>query len=90
MEHILDADTGRTVNVCIANIDSTNNIFIKILNTNGRDRIRLVPLQKAAYYISNFRMPKEYTLYKSKQYPYVNELFGITVQGNKIVGVYRL
>jgi hypothetical protein len=90
LEYVLRSDTSRVVNVCIANIDSTNNIFIKILEKKNRDRIRLVPLEKASYFISNYRMPEEHALFLRKQYPYINLIFSIPVQGNKIVGVYAL
>ena len=42
------------------------------------------------YFLSNFRWPKEFQRYKDGTYPYVNELFSIEVEGNSIIGIYKL
>jgi hypothetical protein len=88
LEYLLKYDLSPDVPVTISS--STKDGFFKTLKKKDRERIRNVPVGEAKYFVSNFRSPHNYFSWRKGEYPFVNEIFSVSVKNNKIVGVYKL
>ena len=54
-----------------------------------RLKLRYGP-QFGEYYITNFRRPKEFERFRAGLYPYAYPYFFIEVDGEKLIGVYKM
>ncbi len=82
LEYVLENDSGKTVKIFVANPSGISNA--SILKPGYVKRIVFVEDPgKAKYFISNYRWHRE-------EYPYENEFFSISVNGMKIMVVYKL
>jgi hypothetical protein len=61
-----------------------------MLSTEQRKRFRQVELGEARYMVSNYRYQEHLEAMLEHRYPYEHPMHVITVDGNLIVGVYRL
>ncbi len=61
-----------------------------MLPPDQRERFRKVELGEARYLVSNYRYQEHLEAFLEQRYPYEHPLHVIEVDGNPIVGVYRL
>ena len=60
-----------------------------ILERHERERIRIVRVDEARYFVSNHRNPDHFERFRSRRPPYDNEIHSIRVGGARILGIYR-
>ena len=82
LEYIMQTDKLNIIKICAANYGGKWNY--PILLPEDRQRIRFVDkIDEADYFISNYSL-------REKDYPLKNEYYSLTVNGLKIMSVYRL
>ena len=81
LEYILEKDPSATIKVAVAHNPGLANS--QILTPADRKRLSYVGVDKATYFLSEYRWQKE-------DYPYKDEFFSITVNDEKIMVVYKL
>ena len=82
LEYIMQTDKRNIIKICAANYGGKWNY--PILLPEDRQRIRFVDkIDEADYFISNYSL-------REKDYPLKNEYYSLTVNGLKIMSVYRL
>ncbi|MBL4585849.1 MAG: glycosyltransferase family 39 protein [Flavobacteriales bacterium] len=74
--------------VCTANAPGHHNS--RMLQVNERERILYLNCETADYFVSNFRFPHEHNAFEKRFGFYSDPLQIIEVDGNPIVGVFRL
>jgi dolichyl-phosphate-mannose-protein mannosyltransferase len=83
LEYILKTDQSPSINICFENTPGRLNI--NILPAVDRNRLNLVELEQATYFISNYRWhPQDY------DFPENHKMFSITVHNNTISQVYKI
>ena len=82
LKYIVDNDKAKTVNVKVDNFGG--NINLLLLAKEERDRINFVTEDSLAnYFVGNYRWCRS-------EYPYPNECYNVTVDGAKVMAVYKL
>jgi len=67
LEYILDNDDSELIKIAVANNPGVYNL--QILNPDQRDRIKIVPLEEAGYFITAYRFhPQDYDELKGAEY----------------------
>ena len=88
LEILLDSKEGDIL-LAVGNFPGKNNI--QMLSINDRDRIKIVDLEKAKFFITNFRFNlKDYIKSNKKIIPFENEIFNIKYGEMKILGAYEI
>ena len=90
LEYVAVADDSPEIEFAAAN--SPGYINVSIMETQDRARLKRIPLEeieKAKFYLSNYRSG-EWGKYQKGQFPYVNEVYKIEMDGIPIMGVYQL
>jgi hypothetical protein len=83
LEYILKVDASPSINICVANDPGIINL--SILPTKERERIKIVPREKATYFITNYRWhPQDYTEYASFKF------HSLTVENNTVSEIFKL
>lgn len=88
-QELIRRDSSALIQVNCANYPCEENFRFLPDKIKARLKLRYGP-EVADYFLSNFRRPEEYEKFKNQEYPYTNEFFSIDVEGNKVIGVYRL
>jgi len=88
LEYLVEKDIKGIIKINCAN--DPCNINSLLLKPKDRQRIKYVELNKADYFLSNFRKSRELNKFLKGDYPYKNEIFSIIVDGGSIVGIYKL
>jgi hypothetical protein len=83
LEYILKEDKSEHINIAVANVPGRLNV--RILPVQDRERINLVEIENAKYFITNYRWhPKDYDEYKQKKW------HAIKVNNNTINEIFKL
>ena len=88
LEILLDSIEGEVL-LAVGNFPGKNNI--QMMSINDRDRIKIVDLESAEYFITNFRSKLgDYVKSNEKITPFENEIFNIKYGEMKILGAYEI
>ncbi|MFQ5334714.1 MAG: hypothetical protein ACE5DN_01435, partial [Flavobacteriales bacterium] len=87
-EYLLAQDDSDSVKIHVTNKPGWLNPLI--LTKKQRTRIKLAPMDNAAYYLCNYRTPILHKGLTSKDFPFDDEMYAIRVNGVRIMGIYRL
>ena len=83
LEHILNIDAAETINISASN--KAIEINLNILKKQDRKRIKFVPIDKADYFITNYRWhPNDYESFEEKA------IYSFKVGKNTINKIYKL
>ncbi|MGB1040748.1 MAG: glycosyltransferase family 39 protein [Flavobacteriales bacterium] len=83
LEYILKVDTNASVNINVAN--SAGFLNISILKPADRNRINIVPIEEATYFITNYRWhPQDYIEYETFKF------HSFVVKNNTISQIFKL
>lgn len=82
LEYILKHDPDKTINICVQNAPGELNSFI-LKDEDGKRLNYVTDLDKAKYFLSDFR-------WQNEGYSYSQEFYSITVGRAKIMVVYKL
>ncbi|MBF0099692.1 MAG: hypothetical protein HQK77_02180 [Desulfobacterales bacterium] len=91
LEYILTTDQKNKINIAVMNFPGVLNV--NFLDQKLRERVNLVPIEQATYFLTNYRFrkfPQEYYKFDKKVYPFINEVFAIQIKDYKIMGVYKV
>lgn len=77
-----------TINLCAAHLPGTLNQYM--VDSVHRIRINATDIDVADFLISNHRYPREFHPFIEGRFPYDRPIHLISVDGNIVVGVYRL
>jgi hypothetical protein len=85
-ETILRREPEGVVRVAVSDVPGILNRMI--LPGDQRDRIRIVRVEDADYFLSNHRAPWHFERFQRRQFPYDNEVHTIMVGKARILGIY--
>ena len=88
LEYILRNDSEKTIKVYALN--RPGEISVDILTPKERNRLEYVDLCDAKYFLSNYRDHVSNIRDYIDEYPYENEFYSISIDGVKIMVVYKL
>ncbi len=88
LEYVLAADPREKIPVAAS--DNPGVLNRNILPPAERSRLEYTTVDHADWFLSNHRQPKTYADFREKRFPYVNEAFAVRVDGQTLLGVYRL
>jgi hypothetical protein len=88
LQFLLDNDPSDSITVCALNwpVKANADIFPE----NQRKRLVFTDIDKAKYFISNYRFPNEHNKFIDHDYPYNNPVHEIIVRNYRISGIYAL
>ncbi len=88
LNFILKDQSGKCSKVAVSDYPGeVNHLFLK---RDDRDRIQIVPIQEASYFLSNHRQPVNYTLFYTQHYPCINEIHKVNIGKTTLAGVFKL
>jgi hypothetical protein len=87
-EAVLDREPAGVIRVAVSDVPGVLNRMI--LDKAQRERLRIVKVEDADYFLSNHRNPWHFELFQDGRFPYVNEVQAIRVGEARILGIYRL
>ena len=83
LEYLLKNDTAASINIHVANSAGVYNM--DILPAPDRGRIKIVPMEEATYFITNYRWhPHDYDEFKNFKF------YSITVENNTVNQIFKL
>jgi hypothetical protein len=89
-EALVERDTtGAPIHVFCANQPCFDNYFALPEETKSKIKMRY-GIEVATFFLSNFRWEHEMDKFCNGEFPYVDEYFSITADGERIIGVYRI
>ena len=88
LEFVLRTEPQNQIRVAVSDFPGrVNHMF---LDPSQRQRIQIVPVEQATYFLSNHRQPNNYAAFRSKTYPCVNEVYAVRVAGETLLGVFKI
>lgn len=87
LQWIVAENPEGTIHLSVANAPGYYNHLM--LDKKDIDRIEFVSRDSADYFLSNFRFPPDFELYRAEKHPYQNLVFEVNVDGNRALGVYQ-